>query len=100
MITAFVTYFRKLSPDHKRELANACDTSVEYLAKQVSLIAKGRDNSLFKPAMCLAIEIYSNGEVTRKDLRPNDWDAIWLELRPEYKITHMANKEHVQKVTV
>lgn len=29
---------------------------------------------------CLAIEKATNGEVTRKDLRPDDWHLIWLEL--------------------
>lgn len=98
MITAFVTYFRKLSAEQKRELADACSTSVEYLAKQTSLIAKGRDNSLFKPAICSAIEIYSKGEITRKDLRPNDWQDIWIELRPEFNVAANKNKKHVQKV--
>lgn len=98
MITAFVTYFRKLSADQKRQLADACGTSVEYLAKQASLIAKGRDSSLFKPAICCAIEIYSKGEITRKVLRPDDWQDIWLELRPEYKVTLLTNKNYVQKV--
>lgn len=98
MTNAFVTYFRKLSPEHKRQLADACDTTVEYLAKQASLIAKGRESSLFKPAICSAIELYSKGEITRKHLRPNDWQDIWLELRPEYKITIQSNKNHVQKV--
>jgi DNA-binding transcriptional regulator YdaS (Cro superfamily) len=29
---------------------------------------------------CLAIEIATNGEVTRKDLRPDDWFKIWPDL--------------------
>ncbi len=31
-------------------------------------------------AKCVAIEKATNGEVTRKDLRPNDWHLIWPEL--------------------
>ena len=29
---------------------------------------------------CLAIEQATNGAVTRKDLRPDDWERIWPEL--------------------
>lgn len=31
-------------------------------------------------AHCVAIERATNGAVTRKDLRPNDWQEIWPEL--------------------
>lgn len=31
-------------------------------------------------ANCLAIERATNGAVTRRDLRPNDWQDIWPEL--------------------
>jgi len=31
-------------------------------------------------AYCFAIERATNGLVTRRDLRPNDWWAIWPEL--------------------
>lgn len=29
---------------------------------------------------CLIIERFTKGEVSRKDLRPNDWREIWPEL--------------------
>lgn len=29
---------------------------------------------------CVAIEIATGGEVTRRDLRPDDWQNIWPEL--------------------
>ncbi len=80
MSNKFVDYFRSLSSSQKKELASNCKTTVEYLSKQVALINKGKSNSLFKPATCSAIEVFSNGEVTRKDLRPDDWSKIWLEL--------------------
>lgn len=32
------------------------------------------------PANCVAIEQATNGAVTRRDLRPDDWQAIWPEL--------------------
>lgn len=30
---------------------------------------------------CKKIEIATNGKVTCKDLRPNDWESIWPELK-------------------
>lgn len=32
------------------------------------------------PVRCVAIEQITNGQVTRKDLRPDDWHLIWPEL--------------------
>lgn len=32
------------------------------------------------PAYCVAIESVTQGAVTRRDLRPDDWRAIWPEL--------------------
>ena len=29
---------------------------------------------------CVAIERATNGHITRKDLRPDDWEKIWPEL--------------------
>jgi len=39
-------------------------------------------NRPVSPEKCVIIEKITNGEVTRKDLRPNDWQAIWPELQP------------------
>ena len=32
------------------------------------------------PERCVAIERATNGEVTRPELRPDDWESIWPEL--------------------
>ncbi|WP_114973381.1 transcriptional regulator [Rhodoferax ferrireducens] len=32
------------------------------------------------PAVCVAIEQVTNGEVTRQELRPDDWHLNWPEL--------------------
>lgn len=34
------------------------------------------------PERCVAIEAATRGQVSRQDLRPDDWQAIWPELRP------------------
>lgn len=31
---------------------------------------------------CFAVELATGGRVSRKDLRPDDWRAIWPELSP------------------
>lgn len=82
MSNKFVAYFRGLDQSQKKELATSCKTSVEYLSKQAALMNKDKTTSLFRPATCAAIEIFSNKEITRKDLRPDDWMDIWIELRP------------------
>lgn len=80
MSSKFVAYFRGLDPSEKKALAEKCKTSVRYLTKQVTLINTGKEKSLFRPSICTAIEVFSFGEITRKDLRPSDWSDIWLEL--------------------
>ena len=32
------------------------------------------------PEYCVAIEVATDGKVTRRDLRPDDWMRIWPEL--------------------
>ncbi len=32
------------------------------------------------PKQCVRIEQLTNGQVTRQELRPDDWEAIWPEL--------------------
>ena len=34
---------------------------------------------------CVAIEAATKGKVTRKDLRPHDWQEIWPELKRRYR---------------
>ena len=36
---------------------------------------------LASPLVAAGLEIETGGVVTRKELRPSDWHAIWLELR-------------------
>ena len=37
-------------------------------------------SSPISPGRCVAIERETRGAVTRKDMRPEDWDLIWPEL--------------------
>ena len=40
----------------------------------------------FPAEHCVSIEKGTKGAVTRKDLRPNDWQAIWPELAKKNKV--------------
>lgn len=55
-------------------LAEKLEISLSYLSQ----LASGR--SSVSPERCISIEQATNGEVTRKDLRPEDWERIWPEL--------------------
>lgn len=44
---------------------------------------------------CVAIEIATNGAVTRKDLRPDDWQSYWPELAQAPAIPAQAAMENV-----
>lgn len=41
------------------------------------------------PKKCVVVERITNGAVTRKDLRPNDWREIW----PELAHGHLSNDQ-------
>lgn len=63
-------YLNSLSLEEQREFATKCGTSIGYLRKALS-----RNHEL-GAALCVLIEKFSNGEVTRKDLHPVDWE-MW-----------------------
>ena len=41
---------------------------------------RDNDNVKIPIKRCVQIELLTGGLVTRKDLRPDDWHEIWLEL--------------------
>lgn len=59
------------------DLAAAIGVSPSYLSQMV------RGKSPISPERCVEIEKATGGEVTRKNLRPDDWDRIWPELVPD-----------------
>lgn len=54
----------------------------------ISLWVTGR--KAVTPARCVAIENATNGQVTRKELRPADWHLIWPELNDPPKKTTIS----------
>lgn len=67
-------YFNSLSKDKRMIFCNEVGFSESFLRKKISL------GSLLHPKYCPKIEQLTNGAVTRKDLRPDDWHEIWIEL--------------------
>lgn len=70
----FKTFFFGLSPDERLKFAQQADTSVGHLNN----VAYG--NSSANPILCVAIERISKRAVSRQDLKPDSFAAIWPEL--------------------
>lgn len=51
------------------------------------------DSTSTSPARCVAIEQATDGQVTRKDLRPKDWAEIWPELAAPYCCKTAAKRQ-------
>ncbi len=56
------------------KLASALGVSLSYLSQMAS------GSAPISAERCVAIEQATEGQVTRKDLRPKDWEKIWPEL--------------------
>lgn len=67
-------YLNSLPVAEQSSFAQRCGTTVGYLRKAVSV------GQLLKVVVCVSIERETHGQVTRKDLRPDDWQDIWPEL--------------------
>lgn len=55
-------------------LAEKLKVAPAYLSQMVN------GHRAISPERCVAIEKATDGKVTRRDLRPDDWKAIWPEL--------------------
>ena len=49
-------------------------------------VANWKSRGNVPPEYCPAIERATNGAVTRRDLRPEDWQRIWPELATQEKV--------------
>ena len=67
------TYLSTMTPAEREGFAQRCGTTRGHLQN----VAYGKTCA---PALATALEIQSGGKVTRKDMRPDDWKAIWPEL--------------------
>lgn len=67
-------FLATMTPAERIEFATKVGTSAGHLANASYGYAP------LNPALCVAIERESKCIVTRQELRPNDWQAIWPEL--------------------
>ncbi|WP_210452558.1 transcriptional regulator [Pantoea ananatis] len=67
-------YIDALERGEAKKLATALGVSSSFLSQ----MASGR--SPISPARCVEIEQATNKAVTRKEMRPDDWERIWPEL--------------------
>lgn len=85
------TYLDSAKGISASDLAIAVGASVP----QVQQWKHGYCNRKPSPAYCVSIERATDGAVTRRDLRPNDWAQIWPELaEPEIHGTAQQEVNH------
>ena len=63
-----------IKPLQRKELAQRCGIADAYLYQ----ILSGRREA--SPELCVVVERESEKQITRQQLRPNDWRRIWPEL--------------------
>ena len=68
-------YIDDLERGEAKKLASTLGVSSSFLSQ----MASGR--CPVSPVRCVEIEVATQGSVTRQDLRPDDWDRIWPELK-------------------
>jgi DNA-binding transcriptional regulator YdaS (Cro superfamily) len=72
------TFLSPMTQAERDAFAKRCGTSRGHLQN----VAYGKTCA---PALATAIEIHSARKVTRRDMRPDDWRAIWPELADKRK---------------
>lgn len=80
-----LTFVRTIDPRSPLEDAIEVVGGVGKLAAELGLVPSAVSNWLARgttpePIHCTAIERATTGIVTRRDLRPRDWQQIWPEL--------------------
>lgn len=80
-----------LENNPRAELASAIGVSLGMISQWVN---KTRPVSTER---CVSIEKATNGQVTRKDLRPDDWAVIWPELLVESKKSKSSKQPRKEK---
>lgn len=73
----FKTYFLGLSPDERHQFAELVGASAGHLTN----VAYGYKQ--MAPEICVSVERESGMQVTRKELRPDDFERYWPDLIAE-----------------
>lgn len=68
------TFLKNLPVAERESFASRCNTSYGHLRNV------GYGQKTCAEILAVAIERESNGEVTRRESRPDDWHLIWPEL--------------------
>jgi DNA-binding transcriptional regulator YdaS (Cro superfamily) len=69
-----LTKYLEIKQISQSDFAKSIDVSPGMLSQWLS------GHRPIAPAKCVSIEQTTNGQVSRKDLRPDDWKSIWPEL--------------------
>lgn len=69
-----IKYFNSLPNEDRNTFLRKAGLTENYLRSACSR------NVLFEAARCVQVERATDGQVTRRDLRPDDWHLIWPEL--------------------
>lgn len=69
-------YLKEKTIEEQEKFASSCGTSIGYIRKIISSNGK----LSFGPKVARKIETNSFGTISRKSLRPKDWNEIWPEL--------------------
>ncbi len=72
-------YFSEADRGEQKELSNILGVSPSQMSQMISGI------TAISEERCVIIERFTKGKVSRKDLRPNNWAAIWPELKKNTK---------------
>lgn len=70
----FSTYWKAITTDERERMATFCEVSIGSL-RNIAYEDRGAG-----PALCVLIERFTSGVVSRWDLRPDDWWKNWPEL--------------------
>ena len=73
-----LAFIKTLDKPERLAFFARCGTTEGYVRKVAC-----SDSLLLGVAICVAIEQQTKGKVTRKDLRPDDWQLLWPELREQ-----------------
>lgn len=68
------TYLSPLDAEARERFASRCNTTRGHLQNVMYGVRS------CAPELAVLIEVNTDGAVTRRDLRPDDWLAIWPEL--------------------
>lgn len=71
-----IDFLKAGGPRIRKELEGRLGVSKSYMSQ----LASGR--AAISPSRCITIETFTNGKVSRAEMRPSDWEEIWPDYKP------------------